>query len=827
MPLVICGPILRRVDNNSVTVWVALREAQKVTLFILDSNYVQIGAVDENTLSFGQNLHIATITVHNQFTEGQLYFYNLGFDDNSSMRLMIESNGSLTDGILVNSIYSLPNGIAYKDYLYPSFTLPPNDLSYLKFLHGSCRKPHGGDVDALTGLDHILNETTRNKNEYLLSVPDRMEKLYERPQFLCLTGDQIYADDVADILLYMLMDAATAIMGWGDYENTISIEQIPDLTITRGSIKPGGRQKLVANKPNESSKDYFSTSEAKSHLVRLGEFYMMYLFTWSDVLWPDINDFPSFINVYGNIQTETPITYYGDGNFVTENFNTTEKKTYDRETPAITNFLLTLRKLRRALANMPTYMMIDDHDITDDWFLTKDWVDNTLINGNLTKRIILNGLSAFSVFQAWGNIPYNYNNSYPDNFHTGGLGRDILNNLVLINNDSSNLSSWYSLENLLLPTFSTSTQNDQGMLTSKLDFFFHIDFPKFRLIFLDTRTQRSYDENDGPPGLIYEPYQSNQLMLAQNTIPTNIELAIVISPAPFFGNLAMERLQKIVRNNVAAFLFGTFTGTKYAKGGMYFQDQEAWIFSRHTFESFLEKLSSYTRILILSGDVHYSYSNSIKYWNFRNGINKTSALAQLCCSSFKNSDKNTVGLSTPSFKTPKLYSEIDVLGWSQPGSHMRYIYSIAKDYQNGYPSMYELEFNNSNNQRDISLSTLYTPLDEDHCEWGYRIVFENDNRNINDREIVIPNGNEQLSSPDFLEQVHSIYHDILKKDEQRMMVGVDSIGLISVSDWPNKKIIHQLWYFDLDDISKFHPYTEHIVDLNLPDSNSIPLGKVN
>ena len=41
-------------------------------------------------------------------------------------------------------------------------------------------------------------------------------------------------------------------------------------------------------------------------------------------------------------------------------------------------FLAGLPKVRRALANVPTYMIFDDHDVTDDWFLNPMWRDRVL-----------------------------------------------------------------------------------------------------------------------------------------------------------------------------------------------------------------------------------------------------------------------------------------------------------------------------------------------------------------------------------------------------------------------------------------------------------------
>ena len=36
-------------------------------------------------------------------------------------------------------------------------------------------------------------------------------------------------------------------------------------------------------------------------------------------------------------------------------------------------FRKNLPKVQRALANVPTYMILDDHDVTDDYFLNPVW----------------------------------------------------------------------------------------------------------------------------------------------------------------------------------------------------------------------------------------------------------------------------------------------------------------------------------------------------------------------------------------------------------------------------------------------------------------------
>ena len=77
---------------------------------------------------------------------------------------------------------------------------------------------------------------------------------------------------------------------------------------------------------------------------------------------------------------------------------------YDKDAKRLLKFRSTLPDVRRALANVPTYMIFDDHDVTDDWHMTLDWCKEVFAN-NLGRRIVQNGMLAYTLFQAWGNTP--------------------------------------------------------------------------------------------------------------------------------------------------------------------------------------------------------------------------------------------------------------------------------------------------------------------------------------------------------------------------------------------------------------------------------------
>ena len=117
----------------------------------------------------------------------------------------------------------------------------------------------------------------------------------------------------------------------------------------------------------------------------------MYLVAWNVENWPKI--YPSFeIDAYSKRKGTDP-------------------KKYHNEIEQLEKARKALPAVRRVLANIPTYMICDDHEITDDWNITKDWYENVRIS-TCGKQIVANGLAAYWAFQAWENVPDSFNGSF-------------------------------------------------------------------------------------------------------------------------------------------------------------------------------------------------------------------------------------------------------------------------------------------------------------------------------------------------------------------------------------------------------------------------------
>ena len=384
LPIILAGPILRCVLEDSVTVWIALREPKRVTLevFALSGGPAKMTSVPTQTVRIGANLHILSLKAQSEFRvllPNQIYTYNLKFE---SVAASTPAHGDLfTKGFLVPGNFNdgpapnAPGLVTYGGLPAPSFAMPPLSINDLKIVHASCRKPHGPSVDAFRVLDQLLAQAP---GEPATAAPARNP--LKRPHQLYLGETRFYADDVSSILLALIMDAAPTLLG--------APEELPRLKHDDNDgfateFGPGTRLAVV--------KHAGFTTSAENHLLAFGEYCAMYLFVWSDVLWPVT--LPTHAEVWPGVPEEARSRKVKTLSFVT----------HEKALPHMENFRRSLVPVRRALANVPTYMIFDDHDVTDDWFINRYFCSRVLKETNRSgRRILQNALMSFAVFQAWG-----------------------------------------------------------------------------------------------------------------------------------------------------------------------------------------------------------------------------------------------------------------------------------------------------------------------------------------------------------------------------------------------------------------------------------------
>ena len=415
-------------------------------------------------------------------------------------------------------------------------------------------------------------------------------------------------------------------------------------------------------------------------------------------------------------------------------------------------------------------MIFDDHEVTDDWFLTRKWVENALTDDSMSKRIIQNGLTAFAVFQAWGNTPQLF---------SSGKGLDILNEVQAINTDGPNQGKFTALAELVLPELSSDGRKLQKKHASNVDWNFHIDFDAFRLIVLDTRTMRGYSKDESPPELIHSSYINEQV------VTDGANYSIVVSPAPVFGNVGVERIQKITSSSLAmagiggavgASLFGgvgALLGSKQAAiggvigGGLgivlgtvltknyYENDFEAWVFQEEIFHEFLLRLATFQSTILLSGDVHYGFSCSIEFWQENSATSAwtSSGISQICSSSLKN-------------------ATFDGLGSTENAATL----SIVRPALRGDDSY-------------VVQSTVKGK------KIKYRTFFETDGRSITHRFGTSP---LTIASTNAQYQAGYQHRNSISWDNHRYVVGRDNICFVKLQEDGNR-LSHEFWFVMTDE----------------------------
>ncbi|MBP8884198.1 MAG: alkaline phosphatase family protein [Pseudomonas sp.] len=518
LPDVLAGPLLRRLEPGRLVLWlVASRELSLQLWLQPEGQAQQTHALDEHCqqLPLGRHavLHLIDLPLEQALPQDQRIAYDLQIIDSAGAKGMRDWAPHL-----------LYDGVEHADFVLRA------RVDHL--LHGSCRKPHHAADDGLLCADRLLAEPHDAR---------------QRPALLLMSGDQVYVDDVAGPLLCAIHQLIARLGLFDEFLQGAVVEDSQALY-----ANPVGYYQradlLPAVKSNQTLRDrffggvekpVFTSSSADNHLVTFAEMIAMYLLVWSPVPWTLISEQPPPLSAE-------------------------QQQRYARERERIDAFRQSLGQAARVFAHLPTLMIFDDHDVTDDWNLSARW-EQTAYGHPFSKRIIGNALLAYLLCQGWGNNPDVFDEplqAFADllqqrqNEHLRAAAQDALIDQLL------HFEQWH----YVLPTTPA-------------------------LLVLDTRTRRWRSEGhlSKPSGLMdWEALCDFQQALLDH--PS----CIIVSPAPMFGVKLIEGIQKL------------FT---YA-GHPLMVDAENWMAHRGA-ASVMLNIFRHSRtpgdFVILSGDVHYSF----------------------------------------------------------------------------------------------------------------------------------------------------------------------------------------------------------------------------
>ncbi|WP_310485665.1 PhoD-like phosphatase [Chamaesiphon sp. VAR_48_metabat_403] len=613
LPLILAGPMLRHTTPESVTVWVALKAACRVTLQIFDTQASghQIGrslfAGSRETIALGAHLHIVAVTATAQqgteltavggkpaLLENGIYAYDLTF----SQLDRVEADRSSPQ---IVSMVNMPNlNISYFEHRYPTFVLPPNQLADLRIVHGSCRKPHGAGLDALTILDRLLATTA--------------DRPSERPQQLLFTGDQIYGDDITDPLLWAVSNLSDRLLGWTE---KLPIANPP----APGTF--GNRAEIATQQAGLTGGLRHRPQKVSNHLFSFGEYTATYLLTWSPACWTQI--FPSGRSLIKDRQAA---------------------KKWDLQVQQLKQFIAGLADVRRALANIPLYTIFDDHEVSDDWNLNQAWCLRVL-GRPLGIQVVQNALLAYTIFQAWGNTPDRFK---PDT--AGGKllaaaqtrsasgGRDLAANLEI-----GRLLGMSQIEPLTgLPKF---VKDGEVSILDRdpeaVSWHYTIESNCHQIIVLDTRTWRGYhlDRAVIEPPMLLSPTAFDRQLIQPLQAPHPSDAprqTFIVAPTNLFSLPVIDLIHYL------SLKYHTANSQRYER--IFAADVgDAWNIHTPALARLLTILLTHRdRIVVLSGDIHYGAAAQLSYRQMSKNL--SSVLVQLTASAFRNEEMKTKLLHT-------------------------------------------------------------------------------------------------------------------------------------------------------------------------------------
>jgi hypothetical protein len=563
LPGIAAGPVLRRLTRTSVSVWVACLAPDTLTLKVRPQ-----GAPGPETTVAAQPARVGANLWMAVLTAGA-------------------PGGTFAPGQIYEYELTAPweasrgtipwDDLSLDPARRPTFLAPPADAADLVVYHTSCRKPHGGGRDGLA-----------------LALTDMATRFRAgpapQPHLLVMSGDQIYADEVGHPLMPRVLRVAKDLI---DVDESDIFGTVPPI---------GGRG------PGTRALGY--TGATANQLWTYGEFVAMYLLAWSPVLWPTtLLEFPTSQPIVPDVDPDV------------------SKDAWDEDRLNLGLFKSVLPQVRKVLANVPSLMIFDDHEITDDWNIDLPWV-NTVYDRPAGRRAVTNGVLAYALCQHWGNKP--------EAFATAGTPeRAVLDEVSSAVTASPRRSPEPVVRPLLgIPGSKLPSAPPAQVLRTLTPGAIRYDVTigptegwPVRIVLMDERTVREYPRMDSRGARISRAGLAVQLPPPASTVP----FTILVAASPVLGSDLVEHVIQPLLDVLIA------NGARGAR----FADFESWSTIPANHQDLLARVAAHHPVVILSGDVHYGFSARMT----RTEGSVTTRAAQLTASAAKNTEIKNAAIS--------------------------------------------------------------------------------------------------------------------------------------------------------------------------------------
>ncbi|WP_405601109.1 MULTISPECIES: alkaline phosphatase D family protein [unclassified Pseudoalteromonas] len=508
LPILLMGPMVRRAEQAGVCIQFATSKPANCRIDLINNESYS----EQQSIALGEHLFLHFVVIkpiNEQFPLDTQLPYAL-FIDGKSIDL---------------------SHWCFENQPTPAFIIP-NKLTDI--LHGSCRNAHHPAKDSLVSASKWQN-TQRSKNE-------------QGAQLLLLSGDQVYADDVAGPMLLVIYQLIDKLGIYKEQPLELALpSDINEQLYNRHHFLPKtpwqNRSKLGVGYWLKKDEPHFSSVKAYNHLIYFEEYIALYLLNFSAAAWACVD--------------LEKTQYTGENN--------KNQTIFNAEKTALIDYAEGLSEVERLFANVSTLMMFDDHDVTDDWNLTAGW-EQAISQNKSSKRIVSNGLASYWLFQGIGNDALTKTSALIQPFKDSLVDEDVWQ-FKAFDKSLHEFNYWhYEL---------TTT-------------------PK--VVVLDTRTHRWRNESNfnEPSGLL----DWARLTDLEESLLSH-EQVIIVSPAPVFGVKSIEAIQAMF--NICGQPLMVDVENWMAHEGS----------AKKLLDTF-RRTDTPNETLILSGDVHYSFCFSVQ-----------------------------------------------------------------------------------------------------------------------------------------------------------------------------------------------------------------------
>lgn len=269
LPAVLVGPLLRRLEPTRLVLWLVGSRELALTLRLAPVGDLVLDATQCQVIPVGSHAFVHLIDIHLDNA--------LPLDVSIDYDLLIREDDAQQTGIAQWAPHLL-----YGAAQCPNFVLRSR---IDQLLHGSCRKPHHPANDGLLCVDQLL-----------ATAPEPSQ----RPALLMMSGDQVYADDVAGPMLRAIHALIERLGLYGEHldgavvQDSAALYQHPASYYHRADLLPAleSNDSLRERFFGGARKPIFTSSNADNHLVTFAEVMAMYLLVWAPTAWTLIDPQP-------------------------------------------------------------------------------------------------------------------------------------------------------------------------------------------------------------------------------------------------------------------------------------------------------------------------------------------------------------------------------------------------------------------------------------------------------------------------------------------------------------------------------------------------------